>query len=107
MPVGQQQQGPIACPIAAHLAGSLQQLLDRRERQVLSGSTLGIWAPTRGREERIVPAGTSGAATPMPRRSRTFPFRGIGAGVTGAGFLGDLATEGECTFPRRVFLGKF
>jgi hypothetical protein len=42
MPVGEEQEGPIARYLAAHLARGLQPLLDFRRGQVFPGATIKI-----------------------------------------------------------------
>jgi hypothetical protein len=52
MPVGEENERPIARPVAAHLGGGLQELLDLRRRQVLAGAPIKIrlspWGDRRG-----------------------------------------------------------
>ncbi len=52
MPVGEKNERPIARPVAAHLGGGLQELLDLRRRQVLAGAPIKIggsaWGDRRG-----------------------------------------------------------
>lgn len=48
MPVGEENERPIARTVAAHLARGLQQLLDRRRRQVFAGPPIKIFGSARG-----------------------------------------------------------
>jgi len=50
MPVGEKEEGAIARPVAAHLARSLQQLLDLRRRKVFAGAPIQIFGSARGIE---------------------------------------------------------
>jgi len=48
MPIGQEDERPIARPVAAYLARGLPELLDLRRRQVLAGAPIKIFGSARG-----------------------------------------------------------
>jgi hypothetical protein len=52
VPVGEENERPIARPVAAHVACGLEQLLDLRRRQVFAGAPIKIggsaWGDSRG-----------------------------------------------------------
>ena len=89
MPIGQEDERPIARTVAAHLARGLQELLDFIRGEILTPAAGGVGEAGRGRLRPGVPADLVPEGFLVPPRRGTFPFTSVGGALAAAVFLGD------------------
>jgi hypothetical protein len=107
MPVGEEDERPIALPVPADLAGGFEHLLNLRRRQIFARSLGSVRGSARG-DGRVEGAardlGSEGFL--LRRREPTFPFWSVGAARAPAAFLEAFAMGADYTFPLRAIYGK-